>query len=170
MPGNGKYSIYAVDRSVKSLLFERLFPGKKNISSPYAGLTQAEAIIVANEAGQEYLRGGETGIQNGDPLTVGSVSLAYSGAPDTTKVRWGSPGDPINGYVSDITSPGPGKTGGVDKNHVKDDLDELRKIPERLKPSYTPTEDTRSPSETSGKIHGNNSLKNSKMTYAKSGA
>lgn len=170
MSGKGKYSVYAVDRSVKSSFYESLFPGTSKISPPYFGLSQADAVTVANASGQKYLRGGDFGVQNGDPLTVGDVSFMYDAAPDTSAVEWKTPGDPINGYLPDITSPGPGKVDGVDKIHSKSEMVDVNKIPEHLRPGYVPTAGTRSPSETSTKIYENNSLGSSKMTYAKSGA
>lgn len=63
------------------------------------------------------------GIQKGDTTTLGTVNLNFADAPDLTKVTHATAvtpsgneaGGPANAYVPDITSPGPGKTDGVDK-------------------------------------------------------
>lgn len=170
MPGKGKYSLYVSRRDAKSHLYERLFPGTQKITPPYKGLSQGQAVTVANDMGDKYLRGGDSGVQQGDPMTMGNVAIDYSGAPDTAKIEWKNPGDPINGYLPDITSPGPGKVAGTDKDHVGDDAKALKEIPGQVKSGYVASEDSRSPSETSNKVHDNNSFTNSKMTYAKSGA
>ena len=170
MPGNGKYSLYVAPKGVKSRMYESLFPGTSRTSPPYKGLSEGQAVGVANLSGDKYLRGGDKGIQQGDPMTLGNVAINFSHAPDTSTIEWKKPGDPIDGHVPDITSPGPGKTEGTNKDHAGDDLALLKKIPKQLKAGYVVTDDTKSPSSTSEKLHDNNSFTNSKMTYAKSGA
>lgn len=69
------------------------------------------------------------GQQAGDSTIFPSgVNLKYTGAPNLSEVTWDSQksniygqtptksGSPANAYVPDISSPGPGKTEGIDKD------------------------------------------------------
>jgi len=65
-----------------------------------------------NQAGDSYWSVGPSGLV----LKNGLVQFGFVNAPDVSKVVWKNPGDPMNPYMPDITSPGPGLTEGTDKN------------------------------------------------------
>ena len=72
------------------------------------------------------------------------VTKDFSGAPNKADVEWKNAGDPANAYAPDITSPGPGKTEGKQKDSNPDLSAE-----DFGRPSAGTTDNTRSPSATS---------------------
>jgi len=159
MPGQGKYTTYVpVNRRA---LLEKMFKGDDDISPPYYGMTQDEALKAANKAGDDILRAGAT---DGyvDTVTYGAgtgkVDLTYQNrvadptALEVENVTWGKAGDPANPYVPDITSPGPGKTDGVDK------ADDPKITITDVKPNYVKSANTASPSDEAKVIYDNNKL------------
>lgn len=170
-PGKGRYTTYVPPKSQRRTFFEKLFKGDgskweavvgdSGETPPFVGLDQAEAAMQASKAGNEILRGTATGgIVDGDQnFFPQGVDMKFTGAtaeiqaPDFAKGdddAWKNPGDPANSYVPDITSPGPGKTEGSDK-----DVDPKISASD-LKPAYVPggpNTGTKNPSTTSGKLY-----------------
>lgn len=174
MSGKGKYTKYVPERDTKpgtkgnsdTALLEKMYKGGA-VSPPFYGLTRSDAVDEANGRGNRFLRAAfEAGnVQQGDPdYFPKGVDMTYKAseaagnvysAPDLGAIKWKQPGDPANGYFPDITSPGPGKTDGVDKN-VNPKLD-----PQSLKPFYTPesTPGTLSPVKASVGVYEKNLFK-----------
>lgn len=144
MPGNGKYTTYAPVANSKNALLAKLFK-----DGPTANLVGKEndareaVIAIAKQFLTAPILQGDTGFfPNG-------VSSNYEQSPDITTVQWNNPGDAANGYFPDLSSPGPGKTDGKDKN-VDPQL-----ATADVKPNYvvgTPDGGTQSPSTTSAKL------------------
>lgn len=148
-PGSGRYTTYVPARPTPELQtkFERLkkiFPGGledlyegKTSNADAGGAVSARAVAELNKG-------------KGDPDMFGTgVSMNFGEAPQTQDVAWEDPGDPANPYVPDLTSPGPGKTDGTDK-----DSDPQIK-PEDIKPNFdskNPTVNTASPSSTAPRL------------------
>ena len=144
-PGSGRYTTYV---PVKSPRTERLFKlFKFGAPDIYEGAetNTAAATVTAQNAKTLF-----DGVVPGDPDMFGQgVSLSHQTAPDTTEVGWNVAGDPANPYVPDITSPGPGKTEGTDKD-ADPGLDSTD-----IKPNFdpnNPTVNTTSPSATSTRL------------------
>jgi hypothetical protein len=124
MPGKGFYTTFNSPKTdPKKLLLEKMFKGggESNITPPFIGLDNAESRAVAVDTANKILRAEATGgVTLGDPgFFPDGVDLAFTGQkasisiPDkvaTADDAWNKPGDPANGYVPDITSPGPGLT------------------------------------------------------------
>jgi len=132
----------------------------------------AEAIDYGNDVlrGDSFNTGlgslvSKDGIVDTGAAGFGKVDLTYQyrtdissppKVPDLTKVTWDTAivsiypdatpnpsGGPANAYVPDISSPGPGKTDGIDKNvNPKISVGDI-------KPGYEVSDNTKSPSETS---------------------
>jgi hypothetical protein len=170
-PGSGRYTVYVPPKSMRRTFFEKLFRGdgspfeavvgSTGHPAPYIGMDQNDAIAQAALNGNNILRAAATdGIITGDPgYFPEGVDLKFTGRgtgtdiPDFAKGAdglWKQPGDPANSYVPDLSSPGPGRTQGTDK-----DVDPKIKAND-LKPAYipgAPGTSTKSPSQTSGKLY-----------------
>ncbi len=168
MSGTGKYTKYAPTATPAHQLLDKLFTSKDPIKqSPVQGLvgkeTTARAAVVALATAPVVNGVGglqpSDGVQQGDAAVFPQgVNLDFSGKlasiqpPDTAEgadVVWKNPGDPANSYVPDITSPGPGKTDGLDK-----DVDPKIEAKD-IKPNYVPGAPgtgTRSPTDTDAKL------------------
>jgi hypothetical protein len=144
-PGSGRYTTYLpTSNPSKRVYLNKLFKG--GMSALYEGATtNAEAATAAvNRAVTELSKG------IGDVDLFGNgVSMKFENAPDTTTVEWKNPGDPANPYVPDLSSPGPGKTEGVDKD--TNPQIETTDIKPKFDPS-NPTVNTTSPSATSERL------------------
>lgn len=147
MAGQGKYTIYAPVSSEKNILLGKLF--KHGPASDFVGNEVDYRSIVVNSGNTKL----KPSLQTGDNTIFGSaVSLDYAGAPDILAGAdnlWKNAGDPANSYVPDVSSPGPGKTDGVDKS-----ADPEIKSSD-IKPSYVaggPNTGTKSPAEYAKKI------------------
>lgn len=165
MAGQGKYTTYAPVASDKNTLLNKLFKSSDPVVQyPFQDLVgkETDAISVAVSQGKALL---QPVLQQGDPGHFpNGVYLDYSAlnapvqAPDTTEgvdVKWTNAGDPANSYVPDITSPGPGKTSGLDKS-----TDPKIAVAD-LKPNYVPggpDTGTKSPVNIGAKVHSNNLL------------
>ena len=165
MSGQGKYTQYAPLSSDNHAFLNKLFHSNNATEVP---ITQdlvgkendaREAIVaLAKQLLQPAHQQGDAGM-----FPMG-VDLDFSGKsasvqpPDTSEgkdVKWVNPGDPANSYVPDITSPGPGRTDGKDK-----DVDP-KVAAKDIKPTYVPAgpaTGTRSPSVTDPKIVAANVL------------
>jgi hypothetical protein len=142
-PGSGRYTTYVPVKSDRNDRLFKLF--KFGAPDIYGGAEANDAAAAATvERAKNVLNG------QGDKDLFGSgVSLEYATAPDTTEVKWNAAGDPANPYVPDLTSPGPGKTDGVDK-----DADPGLKAVD-VKPNFNPDNpsiNTTSPSATSTRL------------------
>lgn len=162
MSGQGKYTTYAPPASSKNDLLNKLFKSDDAVQAP----PTQDLVGKENDARQLFVTIGKAAlqptVQQGDPGHFpAGVSMDYSGGnatiqpPNTAEggdVTWQNPGDPANSYIPDITSPGPGKTDGLDKDQNPDiaiaDLD----------PNYVPTPNVKSPTETNAKIIAANIL------------
>ena len=144
---------------------------------PWFGLDQAGAVAVAAGIGNSVLRSASSnGIAQGDmSMFPNGVDLTFNGAtadisvPDTHWAKAGSagagvetdrPGDPMNPYMPNVASPGPGKTAGTDKS--PNPLDPALYV-SQLDPNKTfddkgVTQNTTSPSTTSGNVYAANAL------------
>jgi len=129
MSGQGKYTIYAPESNAKNILLSKLFP---------AGPTSA---FVGNEVGYRtaVVSSGNTSLkpasQVGDSYFGNGVNLDFADAPDILAGAEGGgkqAGDPANSFSPDQSSPGPGKTEGVDKNS------DPKIAASDIKPSYVP--------------------------------
>jgi len=146
-PGSGRYTTYLPVKSAKTDRLSKLFKG--GLSALYDGKEgNSDAAKAAVEVAKKVLNG------QGDKDMFGNgVDLEYGKQDpskiDTAGVKWESAGDPTNPYVPDVTSPGPGKTEGVDK-----DVDP-KILPEDIKPNFdakNPSVNTTSPAVTSPRL------------------
>lgn len=144
-PGSGRYTIYVPVKSDKSERLFRLF--KFGAPDIYGGAENNSAAAQLTAANAKKLF---DGVVPGDTEMFGAgVSLTYGSAPDTKEVKWSAPGDPANPYIPDLTSPGPGKTEGTQK-----DSDPGLKAVD-VKPNFDPSNtsiNTTSPSATSSRL------------------
>ena len=127
MSGQGKYTTYVPPNSAKRSFFEKLFS-----SSPFIGLSQADAPAEFNATANTYLVPTHQ-VGDLDHFPAG-VDLNFQGAPNLPDdVVWTNPGDPANAYTPDIISPGPGPGGAI--NVSPNDVDPTISI-EDIKPNY----------------------------------
>lgn len=168
MAGTGKYTKYAAPANAKNTLLNKLFRSNDpKVRPPTQDLvgkeTDARAAVIALATAPVVDGVGgvqpSDGVQQGD-LSVfpAGVSMDFSGKlasiqpPDTAEgkdVVWKKAGDPANSYMPDISSPGPGKTLGTDKD-VNPDIAVVD-----IKPTYVPggpNTSTRNPVDTDPKV------------------
>jgi hypothetical protein len=147
-------------------------PGIAGITPPFYGVSDpAKASADAAKWGNDILRAAAAkGIQAGDPQYFPTgVDLTFQGGPDVAKdVTWASAtskfdgsagsnaGGPSNGYFPDISSPGAGKTDGVDKTV------DPKIVTTDIKPNIVPGSDanTKNPSSAGTKLYDANALGN----------
>ena len=159
-PGSGRYTTYLPVKSPKLQRLLNMFKG--GFSALYKDKeSNADAAKEAVAIAKSVLDG------KGDSDMFGvNVDLSYGSAQDTAAVKWANAGDPANPYVPDISSPGPGKTEGSEKNS-----DPALK-PEDINPKFNPATksvNTESPTTTSNRLgttslgenlsHGKSSIK-----------
>jgi hypothetical protein len=123
MPGKGRYTKYSDNNSRKKEFLNKLFPQDAAYKgSTYNHLDNAEARAAIVKEGNDVLH---PSFQRGDPeMFPNGVNLDYSGvrggatAPgkDHDKYVPTRPGDPMNAFVPDVSSPGVGETEGVEKD------------------------------------------------------
>jgi hypothetical protein len=165
MSGTGKYTQYAAPASDKNTLLNKLFHSADAVQKP---LVQ-DLVGKEEDARKSIVELAKTNLtpahQSGDlGYFPSGVDLDFTGKstsvqpPDTAEgkdVKWSNPGDPANSYVPDITSPGPGKTDGLDK------AADPKIAAKDLKPNYVPAAPgtgTKSPTATNAKIVAANIL------------
>jgi len=144
-PGSGRYTTYVPVKTPRTQRLFKLFKfGAPEIYG--GGDSNDKAAEVTAETAKKLF----DGVVPGDPDMFGpGVSLSHGTAPDTTEVKWNAAGDPANPYVPDLTSPGPGKTDGKEK-----DADPGLSATD-IKPNFdpgNPTINTTSPSATSKRL------------------
>lgn len=168
-PGKGRYTTFVDKASPRNSLLWKLFnrkaPNDAGVfyggQEPSDNAKAAAAAVATATSNVSNGIGGlipTNGIQSGDTgMFPTGVNLKFGDSPDLTKVKWSKPGDPANSYVPDTSSPGPGRTQGIDK-----DVDpEISAVD--LKPNYVeavPGTGTVSPSTTSESIGGGSLTKN----------
>lgn len=162
-PGKGKYTQYAPPSSDKNTLLNKLFKSNdanlRPITQDLVGQEEAaiSAVIdIAIEKLQPAKQAGDMRMfPQGVDLNYSYASVDPAVTPNLEKVEWKNAGDPANSYVPDISSPGPGKTDGVDKSTNP----EIKSVD--IKPNYVPGAPgtgTKSPVATSAKIVAANLL------------
>ena len=163
-PGKGRYTTYVDKASSRNSLLWKLFnkkaPNDAGViyggQEPSSNVTAAAAIVARATAPVVNGVGGvlpSSGNQAGDPgLFPNGVDLTFNNSPDLKDVKWSRPGDPANSFVPDTSSPGPGRTSGIDKD--EDPKIGLRDIKLNYDVENPPAsgEGTVSPSATSQKI------------------
>ncbi len=127
----GRYTTYVGGVATDAhKLLAKLFPADASYPTmqamqgalPAGNEAAAQAIVQKNATANVDASGvgglrPANGVQQGDlGMFPTGVLSGYGGSPDVSAVKWQNAGDPANPYAPDITSPGPGKTGGKDKN------------------------------------------------------
>ena len=192
MAGKGKYTTYNTPASAKKTFFEKLFKGSPFAGMDQAAAmnpaTDGSPVKLGNDvlrglnfAGDAASGGGtahvaKDGIIDTGTTMFGKVDLTFKGRgdsqiqpPDTHEgkdVTWQSPGDPANSFVPDVTSPGPGKVNGTDKDTNPD----IKTTD--IKPNFDPTKssvNTASPSDTGSKVYDSGAF-GKEQQMGKSGA
>jgi hypothetical protein len=150
MPGKGKYTVYNTNNSSKKEHLSRLFSGTPGSTNPpFLGKNSEEALAEAVEIGNNILRARSTDgiISTGDPAwgtEGGKVDTAYRGlyassTPPTGDFQPTRPGDPMNAFIPDISSPGAGKSGENASEIGEVRVEGTDKLEER-NPKLTPSE------------------------------
>ena len=142
-PGSGRYTKYIPVKSDRNDRLFRLFKfGAINI---YGSDNNSDAAVNTSTLARALF---DEGIGDADMFPAG-VKFGYGEAPDTTKVAWTKAGDPANPYFPDLSSSGPGKTEGTDK-----DVDPNIKTTD-VKPNFDPKNpsiNTTAPNTTSPRL------------------
>lgn len=132
-PGSGRYTTYVPTASSKNELLSKLFNAKSPTGDVYGKAYQTDLAAAANvavAAATDKTKGMLPigGLQTGDiNMFPNGVKLNYGEAPNVGDVKWDSAkfspsgvvtnsGGPANSYVPDISSPGAGRTEGVQKD------------------------------------------------------
>ncbi len=163
-PGKGRYTTYVDKASSRNSLLWKLFNKKAPDDAgvfyggqePSNNVTAAAAVTARAIAPVTNGVGGvipSNGNQAGDPgMFPNGVDLSFGNAPNVADVKWVNPGDPANSFVPDISSPGPGRTSGIDKDEdPKIGVKDIKSAYDTEKPPAL-GEGTVSPSATSPKI------------------
>jgi hypothetical protein len=151
MPGKGKYTKYNAPNSPKKAFLDSLFTGGK-----YSGLDEAKMKEEVVKAGNEILRApfvsGDTQMfPQGVDMTYGGSNLTYG--PPVGDFSPAKNGDPMNAFIPDVSSPGPGVSGAsatelgelrTDGVHKSKERNPSLK-PEEYKDGYTPSIATKQP-------------------------
>ena len=168
-PGKGRYTTYVPLASTRNSLLWKLFnKNAANEAGVFYGGQEPSDNIKAAEASKLRATTNVTngvggilpanGLQAGDPgMFPTGVDLSFGNSPDITTVKWAKAGDPANGYVPDVTSPGAGAAGAPGQiGELRADPSDKNADPEigiaDLKPNYlpgSPGTGTISPSSTS---------------------
>lgn len=187
MPKAPKYTTFSQPATTQHTLLQKLFAAHADANvlppqlaiDPGKELETAAAVRALATAAVSNGVGGllpSDGMQQGDPrIFPKGVDYTFAGrslddpsqAPDISKVAWKRPGDPANAYVPDLSSPGPGKTSGLDK-----DVDPLITTQD-VKPNYIPGQpnsSTRNPVVTGEKIAKAINAIDTQLTLGDSGA
>lgn len=120
----GRYTTYVGGAATEAhKLLSKLFPAGPFATAVTQGDELAAQAIVKAAATAKVDSQGVSGLQPSDGIQAGDkgmfptgVDLTFGTAPDVSAVKWTKAGDPANPYAPDITSPGPGKTEGLDKS------------------------------------------------------
>jgi hypothetical protein len=119
----GRYTTYVGGAATKAhTMLSKLFPAGP-FATPLSNGDETTAQALVQAAATANVSNGVGGLQPANGQQAGDlgmfpqgVDMSYGAAPDVTTVKWTNPGDPANPYTPDITSPGPGRTDGKDKD------------------------------------------------------
>jgi len=128
----GRYTSYVGGgaATVAHALLSKLFPGGP-LATQVANGDEKGAQALAQASATAKVTNGVGGLQPTGGVQAGDLGMFPSGvdlsfnynignppnsSPDVSTVKWTKAGDPANPYTPDITSPGPGRTDGVDKD------------------------------------------------------
>lgn len=162
MSGTGKYTVYAPTATDQHTLLNRLFhssdPTLRPIAQDLVGKEEDVRIATVDLARLHLQPAHQTGDPGHFPNGV-DLDFTYGEdpalAPATDTVKWTRPGDPAFSYAPDVSSPGPGRTAGTDKNV------DPKVSSTDIKPNYVagaPDTGTKSPLATNAKIVAANIL------------
>jgi len=127
-PGKGRYTTYVDKASSRNSLLWKLFnkkaPNDAGVfyggQEPSDNFAAAAAVTARAVAPVSNGVGGvipSNGLQAADPgMFPNGVDLSFGNAPDLKDVKWSKAGDPANSFVPDVSSPGPGRTLGTEKD------------------------------------------------------
>ena len=127
-PGSGRYTVYVPPASPRNEKLAKLFNNRAGDKATIYGAAYqtdqaaaADAVVKTATAPVKDGVGGlfpSDGHQEGDKqMFPEGVAFGFGNAPNIPKdVEWKMAGDPANPYTPDLTSPGPGKTAGTDKD------------------------------------------------------
>lgn len=167
----GRYTTYVGGVATDAhKLLAKLFPASAAYPTmqamqgdlPAGNEAAAQAVIQKNATANVDATGvgglrPANGLQQGDlGMFPTGVQSGYGGSPDVATVKWQNAGDPANPYAPDITSPGPGKTDGKDKN--VDPKISIQDLQEFSTTEDTAGQDLRDPSADGPAIYGNNTI------------
>lgn len=161
-PGKGRYTTFVPTSSPRSTLLWKLFNKKApndagvfyggqepsdNTSAAAAAVARATSNVTNGVGGMMP----SNGMQAGDAgMFPTGVDMSFKNAPNLSDVKWTKAGDPANSFAPDVSSPGPGKTSGLDKDE-NPELDVKDFKGETYTPG-APDTGTSSPSSTSQKL------------------
>ena len=137
-PGSGRYTVYVPPASPKNEMLSKLFNAKSPKGDIYGKAYQtsvkdAAAAVVKTATDKDKGLLPEDGNTAGDiNMFPNGVNINFSDAPNLSEVEWKSAGGPANSYVPDLSSPGAGRTQGLDKD-VNPNITAAD-----LKPDYVP--------------------------------
>ena len=180
MAGNGKYTNYAPVASGRNARLGKLFVGTDTTKNPFAvyvetGNAEGAREALLNGDGENFAVGAKALLQpavqdsgNAEASLFGgkTVNLDYSGGfpdgngitvPNTAEghdVVWAAAGDPVNPFMPDLRSPGPGSTDAEVGNMADAPADEVSAVA-LIKPDYIvggPGTGTTSPNTTTPKV------------------
>lgn len=157
-PGSGRYTKYVPTASDRNTRLSKLFNKRAGDQGAIYGVADQFDLAAAAAAAVKTAIDPDKGLFPSDGTQVGdidmfpkAVNLNFSDAPNVKEVKWTKAGDPANAYVPDLSSPGPKKTSGTDKNSNPE-------IAARdVKPDYlvgVAGSGTESPSDASPKLGG----------------
>ena len=127
-PGKGRYTTYVPTSSTRNTLLWKLFNKKapndagvfyggqepsNNVAAAAAAVARATADVTNGVGGLTPANGQQVGDAGMFP---NGVDLSFGNAPNLSDVKWRNAGDPANSFAPDVSSPGPGKTSGLDKS------------------------------------------------------
>ena len=155
MPGKGTYTKYSDNNSPRKIFMNRLFKANSAYKgSEYNHYDNEKAMSVIVEEGNNVLR---ARTQSGDPeMFPNGVDMSYTGkfasstppgAKFDEKFVPTKAGDPMNAFVPDISSPGPGRTEGVEKELENNPKYTPDQYAQTIGGSYVEGEGTRLPSD-----------------------
>lgn len=165
-PGTGRYTTYVPVASSRNTLLRNLFNSRADNGAGvfYGTPDQTNNIEAAKEAvkrATDKVTAGVGGLLPSEANQAGDagmfpegVDLKFGGAPNLAEVSWasaGGRGGPANPYTPDLSSPGPGKTEGVQKEIAPAGIT-VADVKGAAYVPGAPNTGTTSPSATSGDI------------------
>lgn len=122
-PGKGRYTTFVPPASTRNQKLNRLFNGRAEGKGDLYGETYQTDQAKAAEEAVKVATDNDKGLFPADGTQVGDlnmfpegVRLDFTDSPNLNEVAWKKAGDPANPYMPDVSSPGPGKTDGTQKD------------------------------------------------------